>query len=141
MGVHVTPVVEMGEEQREELRRLQGREDQIRQSVGDSQREIDRFWWASVRRNFVLTHEHVALLRRMRFQLVEDTDLVSVGADGKRPFGNGDWVADVFKILDWEPRYDSEGITRESCELAAHIVAELPLALMEILRRFDMEAV
>ena len=93
-------------------------------------------------RNFKLSSDHIKLLKRMEFQYYDGTDLVVIGVDGKRPFGNSDATQDVCEILGWEypdedelspSEYDkkSDAVYRKAWKL----IEELPLALHEILKR------
>lgn len=48
---------------------------------------------------FTLTDEHLALLRRMNVQWAGSDEFGSPCVDRKRPYGNGDVVGDMAKIL------------------------------------------
>jgi hypothetical protein len=134
MSVCVLPVLERDNGTFAEATKLRERLRQIQDHTESKERALQRTWINDVNASFVLTEDHVKLLRRMRFQIYEDTDLVSVGADGKRPFGNGDWVEDIYEILDWKPEYDADGFTAATVERAQRIMAQLPLALNQIVK-------
>lgn len=121
-----------------ELRALNDQSRKLNDAIYDIANRHARAWWDQVTREFVLTSDHVNLLKHMRFALIEDTDLVSVGADGKLPFGNGDWVDDVYDILGWTATFDREGMDEASIDRALRIVAELPLALNAIIKQLDI---
>lgn len=134
MSVRVAPEIQMSPERWQRTDVLQRELAALRNDHERRQRDVGRVWWDGVKRLFVLTDEHVLLLSHMRFELVEGTDLACIAADGKRPFGNGDWVKDIIEILGWTPEYDADGLTGSVIERAQRIMAELPLALNQIVR-------
>ena len=71
---------------------------------------------------FVLTEDHVKLLRRANVWWDDGAYEGSPAIDSKRPFGNSDWVSDVAEIIGLEPIEADNGEkfwpkgTRERCE-------------------------
>lgn len=94
-------------------------------------------WEDDVKAKFLLRREHVVLLKRMQFRLVEGTDVASVAASGKYPFGNSDWVKDIFEELGWQAEYDEDGLKAACVHRAQRIMAELPLALDHLLSQIN----
>ena len=58
---------------------------------------------------FTLTEDHVKLLRRSNVNYSGHCEWGYVGLDCKRPFGNGDLVGDMAKILGIEPVPTDDG--------------------------------
>lgn len=133
MSVRVTPNPADAPGYWDRVKELQDELNALKAANDTAKRRVQKAWHQDVRDRFELSPDHIKLLKRMRFQLYEDTDLVSIGVDGKRPFGNSDWVGDIFDILGWEPTFDRNGMTDESEERALRIMAELPMALNAII--------
>lgn len=74
---------------------------------------------------------HIKLLREMEFEYLNLGDLVSIGVDGKRPFGNSDWRMDMAEILGW-PLTDGE-LTDGQRATADQIMLELAQAVNTII--------
>lgn len=132
----VTPKRPMDKALRERIADVHREQEQLRRQVETQDAEYARAWRESVEREFRLSPDHVRLLKAMEFNLVEGTDIASIAASGKRPFGNGDWREDIFDILGWTKEYDAEGLTATCDQRACRIMAELPLALNLIIDRF-----
>ena len=77
------------------------------------------------------TEEHKKLLANMYFQGMWNGDLVSIGVDGKRPFGDSDMYGCVAKILKWE--LPNEDLSDEQRKRADRLLDELPYVLNKIL--------
>lgn len=86
-----------------------------------------------IRDNFILKEEHKKLLKEMEFLGMWLGDTVSIGADGKRPFGNSFMYEDIVRILGWEKPNDD--LSNEQMEEARKLLEELPLALNEIIKK------
>ena len=140
MSIRVTPSYEMSGERAARLETLNREAQRIRSAHDHDQYRHVQAWERAVQAEFALRPEHIALLQRMKFELHEGTDLVSIGASGKRPFGNSDWVEDIFDILGWPPTYDRDGIDEASEAKARRIMAELPLALNAIIAGLRVES-
>ena len=140
MSIRVTPSYDMSDERSARLQTLDEEARRIRSAHDHDRYRHVQAWERAVRAEFALRPEHIALLQRMTFELHEGTDLVSVGASGKRPFGNSDWVEDIFDILGWPPTYDRDGIDEASEAKARRIMAELPLALNAIIAGLRVES-
>lgn len=85
-----------------------------------------------IRDNYKLKPEHKKLLKEMEFSGIWYGDIVSIGADGKRPFGNSDMFDDVARILEW--KLPNEYMSDEQREQAEILIDELPYALNEIIK-------
>jgi hypothetical protein len=96
-----------------------------------------RAYFDRIEENFVLREDHVALLKNGYWLLQEGTDVACVAMSGKYPFGSGDYVEDVARILGWTLTYDADGIKAEWVQKAADLMAELPHALKAILAVID----
>jgi hypothetical protein len=94
-------------------------------------------YFARIEREFVLKPDHVKLLKRGYWVLVEDTDLACVAMSGKYPFGGGGWYEDVWEILGWPVTYGPDGADHEWYVKAQDIMAELPHAMKAILSVTD----
>ena len=81
--------------------------------------------------NFKLREDHLKLLRNMVFVGMYPGDSVSIGVDGKRPFGNSWPYSDVAEILGWE--LPNDDLSDDQQIAAAILMDELPLALNEII--------
>jgi len=86
---------------------------------------------------FTLTEDHVKLLRRANVKYSGHCEWGYVGLDCKRPFGNGDLVGDMAKILGIEPVPTDDG--EEHWPPGTHdrmvklFEEELPVALAVVL--------
>lgn len=86
-------------------------------------------------RNFRLKKDHIKLLKRMEFVYFGKGDLVSIGVEGKRPFGNSSVYRDMAQILGW--KFDEEeDLTQRQCDRLERLMKELPLALNRILKKY-----
>jgi hypothetical protein len=56
----------------------------------------------------IITEDHIALLRRMRFDFTHEIECGAVTTDDKRPFGNGDVPGDICDILGIEHNRDAD---------------------------------
>ena len=82
-------------------------------------------------RKVVPTDEHKKLLKNMEFKGMWHGDSVSIGAEGKRPFGNSNMHGDIASILGWElPNDDLSDAQKERADV---LLEELPFALNSIL--------
>lgn len=61
--------------------------------ISEAKSKIDKELW-----NIWL----LKLLKEMEFEGIFYGDLVSIGVEGKRPFGNSDSSGDIARILGWE---------------------------------------
>lgn len=84
----------------------------------------------------VPTHEHVKLLQHMHFEGIWFGDVVSIGVDGKRPFGNSNYRKDVARILEWE--LPNDDLSNEQEKHAEQLMEELPYALNILIGRFSL---
>lgn len=86
---------------------------------------------------YQLQPHHLKLLKAMDFTLVEGTDVASVAASGKYPFGNSDWVTDIFTIMNWDKPWEAfDGSPSDTDRIRAEeLMVQLPMALNEILSR------
>lgn len=76
------------------------------------------------------TSEHIKLLQAMEF-LGSWNGVVSLYAEGKRPFGNSDILKDVARILDW--KLPNDELSDEQVDRANMLLDELPYALNNII--------
>ena len=60
-------------------------------------------------------------------------DLVSIGVEGKRPFGNSSVYWDMARILGWKMEDDDP--SEKQCERLERLMKELPLAVNSIIRK------
>ena len=67
--------------------------------ISEAKSKIDKELW-----NIWL----LKLLKEMEFEGIFYGDLVSIGVEGKRPFGNSDSSGDIARILGWECEDDLE---------------------------------
>jgi hypothetical protein len=109
---------------------INGLEHQLWEIKDNKKNERERF----IRDNYKLKDEHKKLLKRMEFKGIWYGDIVSIGADGKRPFGNSDMFDDVARILEW--KLPNDYMSDEQREQAEILIDELPYALNEILTNF-----
>ena len=79
-----------------------------------------------------VTDEHKKLLSNMDFKGMWYGDTVSIGADGKRPFGNSSVYSDVARILGWE--LPNDDLSNEQVKRAEELLDELPYALNKIIQ-------
>ena len=84
-------------------------------------------------RNFRLKQDHIKLLKRMEFRYFGTGDLVSIGVEGKRPFGNSSVYWDMARILGWKMEDDDP--SEKQCERLERLMKELPLAVNSIIRK------
>ena len=72
------------------------------------------------------------LLKRMEFEGIFYNDIVSIGVDGKRPFGNSYINRDFVEILGWD--WQDGKISDEQYHLINQLWEELPIFLNNIIR-------
>jgi len=85
-----------------------------------------------IKKNFMLKSSHIKLLKRMEFEGIFYGDLVSIGVDGKRPFGNSHTYGDIAEILGWKKPNDD--LSDEQQIEAERLMHELPLAVNEVIK-------
>ena len=86
--------------------------------------------------NYRLSNDHLKLISAMQFEGMWHGDVVSIGVDGKRPFGSSnDLTSNVAEILGWYDDDDDYEPSDEVCDRVARILDELPLAVNEVMRR------
>ena len=101
--------------------------------------EIARRKAERIENGFILRREHVLLLREMYFDGLWYGDDVSIGVDGKRPFGNsGDIHEDVARILGWEINDDYGELSGVQVEAAQRLLDELAMAVNAIIAGVDV---
>jgi len=80
-------------------------------------------------KTFVVTHEHLKLLRRMWIRW-EDCEYGAPAVDSKRPYGNSDVEGDIAEILCWEFEEDEwDGVPADIRGAAADIHSEMQTVL------------
>jgi len=115
-----------------EIRELQG-ERQVIDIVLEERQEED------VIKNFKLSKDHIKLLKEMEFELMQQGDLVFIGVDGKRPFGNSDYYYDAAtRILGWKIDKKIDSLTNAQYKKLDKLFKELPLALNLIISKLPM---
>ncbi len=78
---------------------------------------------------FIVTHEHLKLLRRMWIRW-EDCEYGAPTVDSKRPYGNSDVEGDIAEILGWEYGKDHwDGMPSELRNAASSIHSEMQTVL------------
>jgi TolA-binding protein len=115
-----------------QLRELQERVEYIQSQIESLERERKRRYKEQLEKNFKLTDEHIKLLQNMQFEGLWLGDAVSIGVDGKRPFGNSNCYRDIAEILGWKLPNDT--LSDEQQEKADRLLDELPLAVNHILK-------
>ena len=93
--------------------------------------EIDKYL-KDIRENFVLKTEHIKLLQRMQFEGIFFGDIVSIGVQGKRPFGNSNTYKDIAEILEWQ--LPNDNLSDEQQKKAERLMNELPIAINTLFR-------
>lgn len=104
-------------------------DDRIRRVKETMQREkeIERERLASEARNEI--HKDIwdrwliLLLKRMEFKGIFYGDIVSIGVEGKRPFGNSNWNRDIAETLGWE--YE-DGLSDKQSLLVSALWEDIP---------------
>lgn len=78
-------------------------------TIFELKRKKEAILWAieqqkekKLKEEFKLTVEHIKLLQNMEFKGLWCGDIVSIGVDGKRPFGNSSIYTDIASILEWK---------------------------------------
>lgn len=80
-------------------------------------------------KTFLVTHEHLKLLRRMEIRW-EDCEYGAPAVDPKRPYGNSDVEDDIVEILGWEYEEDEwDGIPADIRGAAFDIHKEMQTVL------------
>lgn len=116
---------------REAYKRAQGKLDHFKFQEQLRQQQFRKERQDHLRKTVAILPEHLALLKAMEFERYDDGgDLVFIGVDGKRPFGNSDIYGDVAEILRWD---DDEPF--DQVEAANQLFDELPVVLNSILSR------
>jgi hypothetical protein len=82
-----------------------------------------------------IKREHLKLLNRMEFEGIWLGDTVSIGVDGKRPFGNSNMYGDIAEILDW--KLPNEDLSDEQREEADKLLQELPAVINAIFKNLN----
>jgi len=79
-----------------------------------------------------VSEEHKKLLKKMYFEGLWKGHIVSIGVDGKRPFGTSNYYSDIAEILNWElPNEDLSDVQRKKAE---QLLDELPYALNKLIK-------
>jgi hypothetical protein len=121
-------------ERREEAEQMRVATRNTQSAISAIEREVARRYAERLTAEFTLTREHILLLKRMRFEGLWCGDTVSIGVNGKRPFGNSDVHHDVATILGWELDHDAyDSVSTEQHDAAQRLLDELPLALNAII--------
>ena len=118
--------------------------DQLEANREECTSQLESLKWEKKRRyeqalkdNFILTEDHLKLLRSMEFKGLWEGDLFSIGVNGKRPFGNSNIFMDIAKILRWrlskyhDLSYDQEDDARK-------LLDELPIAVNYIIGNYKL---
>lgn len=103
----------------------------LQQNLSALERKAEERRLKKVRDSFALKPEHVLLLQKMEFQRIYAGDVVFIGVEGRRPFGNSDVRKDVARICKLDVDTDSEKI--ES------LIEELPIAANYIFANYGKE--
>ena len=90
-----------------------------------------------IEKEFKLQKEHLLLLSRMNFKNFENGgDLVCLGVEGKRPFGNSNIDRDISEILDLKNKENEYGdYLGDDSERVYKLIEELPIAINYIMDR------
>jgi hypothetical protein len=88
-----------------------------------------------MRKTFVPNSDHFKLLSEMEFKnFPRGGDIVWLGVDGKRPFGNSNYYSDAARILGIK-KFDKDGDLFEKDKLKIHkLFDELPFAIEYIIK-------
>src|SRR5262245_23071994 len=86
---------------------------------------------------FVLTEEHVKLLRNMYVDW-NDVESGAPTIDPKRPYGNSSVAEDIVEILGWD-RVDDYELTTEEYEAAMTLHEQTQIALQVVLTTGSFE--
>jgi len=105
---------------------MQRKREFLQQNLSALERKAEERRLKKVRDSFTLKPEHVLLLQKMEFQHIYAGDVVFIGVEGKRPFGNSDVRKDVARICKLDVDIDAEKI--ES------LIEELPIAANYVFR-------
>ena len=108
------------------------REIQSEINIEHVQRELRKR--EKIRKNFRLKKDHIKLLKQMEFEGMWHADFVSIGASGKRPFGNSNILKDVARILEWKTE-DADELTLTQDSQARKLLDELHLAVNAIIKQ------
>ena len=101
-------------------------------NIEEVQRESNRL--KNLKNNFCLTLDHIKLLQEMEFVAFPNGgDIVCLGVEGKRPFGNSRIGKDIARILGWELNEDGN-LSPLQQKIADKLFSELPLAINQIIR-------
>lgn len=98
----------------------QRKQEFFQQNLSALERKAEERRIRRIRDAFVLKNEHILLLQRMEFKHFYNRDLVFIGVEGKRPFGNSDIRQDVAEICGLDIDADVEKIET--------LIDELPIA-------------
>lgn len=89
-----------------------------------------------VKEDFVkngVSEDCIKLLKEMEFRGLWRGDAVSIGVDGKRPFGNSFPEKDVAEILGWKET-EEDGLLEQQGEKAWELMKQLPIAINQIIK-------
>ena len=107
-------------ELREEISTRQNKIDGLKRMLQNVENGILEEKGKELVQNFKLSHDHIKLLKKMVFTYYENGgDYISIGVQGKRPFGNSDVIGDIIRIIG-EPIIDDEYITDAQQEKAVN---------------------
>tara|TARA_R110000868_G_C10972986_1_gene771103 strand:+ start:7287 stop:7697 length:411 start_codon:yes stop_codon:yes gene_type:complete len=80
-----------------------------------------------------VSEDCIKLLKEMEFRGLWCGDTVSIGVDGKRPFGNSSATQDVGEILGWEG-IEEYGLSGQQEKKAWELMRQLPMAVNQIIK-------
>jgi len=83
------------------------------------------------------TEDHIKLLQNMEFRGLWYGATVSIGVDGKRPFGNSCTYSDIARILKWE--LPNDDLSDEQRQKADKLLDELPFVLNKVMQKIKLK--
>ena len=113
-------------EQADKFIEAQRKKEFLQENLSALERKAEERRLRKMKDEFVLKNEHILLLQKMEFQHIYAGDVVFIGVEGKRPFGNSDVRKDVARICKLDVDIDAEKI--ES------LIEELPIAANYVFR-------